>query len=357
MLSFTRRDLSLGIIGLPLTARALLPRRALAQSGSQADWRFCNKCNVMYFDSSPDKGHCASGGGHQAAGLVFVLPHSGSETGNAQRSWRFCGKCHGMFFDGSTQKGACPAGDGHQAIGLNFVLPHDVAETPKSQRNWRFCSKCNSLFFDGSVNKGKCAKGDGHTAAGFNFVLPHQGDPFANALATMWDQVGRGIVSEKIKQTINGREFRSGWSGHDANVNLAALSSSWRRTSPTSMSIELRLPGSNAEFHTTQPSVLGAFADPAFRVGFDMLVLLDCATRTSAPFISVNVAAASVSNASVHGSNASGTIVETVADFFSHGEFTRQITRQINDDRNMKAQMQRAINDALARVPNFVLPG
>ncbi|HEY7552904.1 MAG TPA: hypothetical protein VH913_25700 [Hyphomicrobiaceae bacterium] len=311
----------------------------------------------MYFDDSHDKGRCADGGGHQPAGLVFVLPHSGPETGNAQHNWRFCGKCHGMFFDGSPQKGACPAGGGHQAIGLNFVLPHDVAETPKSQRNWRFCGKCNSLFYDGSPNKGKCAKGGGHTAVGLNFVLPHQGDPFANALATMWDRVGRGIVSEKIKQTINGREFRSGWRGRDANVNLAELKSSWRRTSPTSMSIELRLPGSNAEFHTTQPSVLGSFADPAFRVGFDMLLRLDCAARATSPFISVNVTAASVSNASVHGSNAAGTIVETVADFFGHGEFTRQVTRQINDDRDLKSRMQKAINDALARVPNFVLPG
>jgi hypothetical protein len=355
-MSVTRRDLYLSVIGLPLAARVLWPSGALAQSGSQSDWRFCGKCNVMYFDGFPDKGHCAGGGGHQAIGLVFLLPHSAPETGSAQHNWRYCGKCHGMFFDGFPQKGACPAGGGHQAIGLNFVLPHDVAETPKSQRNWRFCAKCDSLFFDGFANKGKCPQGGGHSAAGFNFVLPNQGEPLANALEAMWDEVGRAIVSEKIRQNINGHAFQSGWSGHDAEVNLAALSSGWRRTGPTSISLELRLPGSNVEFHTTQPSVFGSSVDPEFRVGFDMLVRLDCTARATAPFFTVTVVEASLSNASVHGSNATGTIVETLGDFFTRGEFTRRVTSNVNDI-NLKLQMQNAINNALAGIPNFVLPG
>jgi hypothetical protein len=29
----------------------------------------------MFFDGSQDKGHCAHGGGHEAQGFNFVLPH------------------------------------------------------------------------------------------------------------------------------------------------------------------------------------------------------------------------------------------------------------------------------------------
>ena len=128
------------------------------------------------------------------------------------------------------------------------------------------------------------------------------------------------------------------------------------RTGPTSISLDLRMPGSNVKFHTTQPSVFGSFADPEFRVGFDMLMRLDCTARTTAPFFTVNVVEASVSNASVHGSNVTGTIAETVGDFITHGGFSRQITSHVNDT-NLKSHMQNAINNALASVPNFVLPG
>lgn len=42
----------------------------------------------------------------------------------AQAQWRFCHKCVSMFFDGRPEKGVCPAGGGHEAAGFNFVLPH-----------------------------------------------------------------------------------------------------------------------------------------------------------------------------------------------------------------------------------------
>ena len=89
---------------------------------AQADWRFCHKCHVMFFDGFPQKGVCSAGGGHEAAGFNFVLPHD--TPGPGQDQWRFCHKCHVMFFDGFPQKGVCSAGGGHEAAGFNFVLSH-----------------------------------------------------------------------------------------------------------------------------------------------------------------------------------------------------------------------------------------
>jgi hypothetical protein len=90
--------------------------------GGQADWRYCQKCGVIFFDGFPGKGVCPGGGGHEAAGYDFILPHDTPEPG--QEKWRYCQTCGAMFFDGFPGKGVCPGGGGHEASGFNFVLPH-----------------------------------------------------------------------------------------------------------------------------------------------------------------------------------------------------------------------------------------
>jgi hypothetical protein len=136
----------------------------------QSDWRFCHKCNVMFFNGFPEKGSCpADGGGHEAAGFNFDLPHDEPETANAQAGWRFCPKCNAMHFGGGT----CNAGGEHEEAGFMFVLPHDIPPSETGQGDWRFCTKCHGMFFDGFPNKGSCPALGGHEAAGFLFVLPH----------------------------------------------------------------------------------------------------------------------------------------------------------------------------------------
>jgi hypothetical protein len=140
---------------------------------SQTDWRFCHKCDAMFFNGFPGKGQCPAGSGHDAAGFNFNLPHELKETPNAQANWRFCRKCSAMFFDGFPGKGHCQAGGGHEASGFNFDLPHDLPQTPTAQSSWRFCQKCAVMFFNGFPDKGRCPAGGAHDASGFNFVLPH----------------------------------------------------------------------------------------------------------------------------------------------------------------------------------------
>ena len=142
----------------------------------QGEWRFCHKCQIMFFDGFPTKGACPAGAGHDVAGYNFLLPYDGAETPTDQHNWRFCHKCNALFFDGFPTKGACPAGAGHDAAGYNFLLPHDVAESSVAQQKWRFCHKCNAMFFDGFSTKGACPAGAGHDAAGYNFVIPHVDD-------------------------------------------------------------------------------------------------------------------------------------------------------------------------------------
>lgn len=135
---------------------------------AQSGWRFCRKCQTLFFDGYATKGTCAAGGAHSAEGHTFVLRYDTSAPG--QLDWRFCNKCSSLFFDGSTVKGQCPAGGAHSAQGFNFVLDHDRSVV--GQADWRYCRKCQSMFFDGYPDKGVCAAGGTHVAAGYNFVLP-----------------------------------------------------------------------------------------------------------------------------------------------------------------------------------------
>ncbi|MET8136211.1 hypothetical protein ABZV24_30450 [Streptomyces sp. NPDC005251] len=91
-----------------------------------------------------------------------------------QTEWRFCKKCTAMFWDGEQDKGRCAGGDTHAAAGYNFSLPYDEAGTATVQTGWRFCGKCTAMFWDGEQDKGRCAGGDAHAAAGYNFSLPHE---------------------------------------------------------------------------------------------------------------------------------------------------------------------------------------
>jgi len=90
----------------------------------QRDWRFCNKCETLFFDGYPNKGVCMGGGGHVAAGFNFTLryPARGRQFDYWSFDWRFCNKCETLFFDGERSKGACAAGGGHVAAGYHFAL-------------------------------------------------------------------------------------------------------------------------------------------------------------------------------------------------------------------------------------------
>ena len=116
------------------------------------------------------------GGGHKGAATGssnYALPYGNlPETANAQINWRYCDKCHVMFFDGYPAKGRCAAGGGHNAQGFKFRLPHETRADAANQAGWRFCVKCSAMFWDAWAGKGSCPSGGGHAAAGFQFVLP-----------------------------------------------------------------------------------------------------------------------------------------------------------------------------------------
>ncbi|MFN2393570.1 MAG: hypothetical protein ABR566_16605 [Pyrinomonadaceae bacterium] len=159
-----------------------------ASFGEQSQWRECQECRLMYWGGEYGGRCVARKKGHSMARheYDYFLEHGNlRDTRYAQINWRFCNKCFAMFFDGYQTKGRCAAGGGHNAQGFNFRLPHSVLGESidkygyGKQGNWRFCAKCCGLFRAVVDNNdvaitGRCAAGDGHAEAGYTFVLRYR---------------------------------------------------------------------------------------------------------------------------------------------------------------------------------------
>lgn len=56
-----------------LFRRPLLAPAIFRPEWRMRDWRFCNKCEVLFYNLDGQQGICAAGNGHVAAGYKFVL--------------------------------------------------------------------------------------------------------------------------------------------------------------------------------------------------------------------------------------------------------------------------------------------
>jgi hypothetical protein len=83
---------------------------------------------------------------------------------NEQPNWRWCHKCQGMFFGGNSGS-VCPAGGAHDATGSgNYSVAHDTPAV-HGQQDWRWCHKCQGMFFGGNPGS-VCPVGGAHDATG-----------------------------------------------------------------------------------------------------------------------------------------------------------------------------------------------
>jgi hypothetical protein len=144
---------------------------------TQNNWRWCSKCQGLWYNGFPDNGHCpADGLQHISAGsgnytLTIDAPIAGQ-----QDNWRWCSKCYGLFYNGSPTNGTCPTdGKSHKNIGSGNYSLNSGAILAGQQDNWRWCSKCEGLHFNGNnpPNPGRCPAGGGqHLAESFDYKLP-----------------------------------------------------------------------------------------------------------------------------------------------------------------------------------------
>jgi hypothetical protein len=151
----------------------------------QTPWRLCFLCNGMFFSGRSTGyrgGVCPIGMDHGGTSTVYALAHNSPQAGS-QGNWRWCRKCEGLFFHGMATDGFCPAGGAHDASSsgeyhvrmLGGIAPKTKVVGPSTWIQWRWCSKCYALFwYPGGNQKGICPKGGGHDSngSGYYAVLP-----------------------------------------------------------------------------------------------------------------------------------------------------------------------------------------
>jgi hypothetical protein len=167
-----------GAASLATAATMIGPRAAWAAAPVQDDWAQCVNCHMLFFNGDRNrKGRCAAPGqtghvGERGDFKKYQVTHD-DPTGPGQGEWRFCRKCSVLFFNGSPEKGVCAGGGGHEAAGFNFFLFHDRRPFSDEEGNWHFCAKCHGLFTTSVAQAGCPADGKGHVTppTAFKFVV------------------------------------------------------------------------------------------------------------------------------------------------------------------------------------------
>lgn len=148
-------------------------RRYDGYASQQASWRWCKRCQGMYYvwpEGSPwpegSANVCVAGGKHDSTGSKSYIMFAGDEIPGAQGDWGWCQKCGGIYYHDAPS--VCVydqlyhySGDS----GKYAMLLAGLSRTTTTQDGWQWCHKCGLLFF--SQNPGSlCPVGGAHDPSG-----------------------------------------------------------------------------------------------------------------------------------------------------------------------------------------------
>lgn len=141
--------------------------------GTQNGWRWCNKCQGLWFGPSQAASTCPEGGTHNNVGSGnYSLVHNATTApANHQSGWRWCSKCQGLWFGPNQAASTCPEGGTHSLTGSgNYSLGNNAGA---GQTDWRWCNKCQGLWFGPNQAASTCPEGGTHNNVGSgNYHLP-----------------------------------------------------------------------------------------------------------------------------------------------------------------------------------------
>jgi hypothetical protein len=89
--------------------------------GMHVGWRWCKKCQGLFYAKNGNRSVCPAGGNHDGSAGRDLALRSGEGCAGTELGWRWCRKCQGLFcafFD----LGACPAGGTHAVHGLPYFM-------------------------------------------------------------------------------------------------------------------------------------------------------------------------------------------------------------------------------------------
>ncbi|MFG1921747.1 hypothetical protein [Cryptosporangium sp. NPDC048952] len=163
----SRRALLGGSAAIGFSAVLIGNAQPAAATEYQSGWRWCRRCQGLFYGGGINDSRCPTGGRHTAVdSWNYIVPFV--DVPGLQRNWRWCRKCQGMFFSGNANTGVCPAGGGHDDY---QSFDYRIGRSPVGQPNWRWCQNCQGLFY-GDVAASRCPVGGRHSTAGSgNYVL------------------------------------------------------------------------------------------------------------------------------------------------------------------------------------------
>jgi hypothetical protein len=129
----------------------------------QDNWRWCHKCQGLFFGGNPGP-VCPAGGAHENAGSGDYVLVQNTPAYPGQSNWRWCHKCQGLFFGGNPGS-ICPAGGAHDNAGSGDYALQNNAPLAPGQHDWRWCHKCQGLYFAGNPGA-VCPAGGSHENVG-----------------------------------------------------------------------------------------------------------------------------------------------------------------------------------------------
>jgi len=148
------------------TASVVKPSLYDTTVNQQTNWRWCHKCQGLYFAGNATQGVCPAGGQHDHTGSGDYQLVQNTSAYRGQKNWRWCSKCQGMHFAGNATEGTCPAGGQHIHTGSGNYNVRQNITAGAGQSNWRWCHKCQGMYFAGNATQGVCPAGGHHDHTG-----------------------------------------------------------------------------------------------------------------------------------------------------------------------------------------------
>ena len=159
--SSQRQLVSQAVLGPPAAA----PRPVQYQDG----WRCCQKCSGLFYglrlQRDPDEGHCAAGDKHDSTNSKNYMVPFGDAGPGMQTDWRYCQRCQGLFYVDNPTQGACPCGGQHDHANRSALYDMSLEGPPGMETGWRWCAKCEGLFNSGN-QESVCPTGGKHDGRG-----------------------------------------------------------------------------------------------------------------------------------------------------------------------------------------------
>lgn len=170
--TLSRRSILAGAAGLAGVAAGLASATPAA-ADQQSGWRWCNRCQCLFYGDDYTSGWCTRGGGHNWRGSGNYDPHYDHDDG--EHDWYWCYRCESMWHGPDHHHDrACPSGHGHSREGSgNYSFEYGNDYDHDEQPGWRRCRRCFCLCYSGHGN-GYCPRGGSHNFNGsYRYYIPY----------------------------------------------------------------------------------------------------------------------------------------------------------------------------------------